>query len=156
MKWLGYLWSGLNTVVSALYLGLFWALGWVRRVGWTEYAVLLDVVPGSALDRYMARGNWLGWASGAFVTVRLAAAAADRQAARTIRHEDRHVQQQLAFGPLQPILYVLASVWIWLFQRSRHSYLDNPFERDARRYAGQVVDIPREWWADPNDRWSWW
>jgi len=80
---------------------------------------------------------------------------------RTELHEVRHCFQQLVFGPLHYPLYLLMSALIWLyaapFNKNLHAYLDNPFEKDARKAAGQQVHIPRSQWPQgPNDRWSWW
>jgi len=77
-------------------------------------------------------------------------------------HELRHCDQQFAFGPFHYPAYFLASAWLavsnlWKPQeKRRHIYLDNPFERDARKAAGQKVDVPREEWPDgPNDYNPW-
>ena len=76
---------------------------------------------------------------------------------RTIRHERRHGYQIFVFGLLQPVIYFLSSVWIYFFMKKLHSYYDNPFERDARAFAGQQVDIPKsQWMSGPADRWAWW
>jgi hypothetical protein len=149
----GNLWALPNTIVSAIYLGVFAILGWVKFESFEQWSIKLSVRPGSGwLWDQMKNGNWAGWSSGAFIVIR------DDfiNVHRTIIHEERHVLQQYVFGVFQPILYFLASVFIWVFLRSRHSYYDNPFERDARRSAGQRVDIPKEAWRDPNDRWAWW
>jgi hypothetical protein len=81
----------------------------------------------------------------------------DAWVARTIVHEGAHCWQFLILGLLQPVLYLGHSVFILIFQKSKHPYLDNWFERAARKKAGQRVDIPRtEWPQGPRDRWPWW
>jgi hypothetical protein len=94
--------------------------------------------------------GWYGWASGCFIILR------EDAKGRSVPHEERHVWQQMIFGILAPILYVLASIFIFFFRKALHSYYDNPFEVDARRFAGQRIKIPRDAWADPQDRWAWW
>lgn len=84
-----------------------------------------------------------------------------RQLTRTLQHEYRHCMQQLLFGPLFYPVYALCSVAIWVYSSAvdddYHAYLDNPFERDARRAAGQPVYIPRRLWPQGRkDRWPWW
>lgn len=75
----------------------------------------------------------------------------------TIKHEYRHCQQWAWFGCFFPLVYFLASIYIFVFTKNKHAYLDNPFEKDARKYAGQKVDIPKELWLHgPEDRWPWW
>lgn len=76
---------------------------------------------------------------------------------RIFLHEQEHCFQQYKYGVFFLILYVLESLRIFFFDRSKHSYLDNRFEREARAAAGQRVDIPREEWPQgPSDYWIWW
>lgn len=53
----------------------------------------------------------------------------------TRRHERVHVGQYERLGPLFLPAYVLASVWAAV--HGGHAYLDNRFERQARRLAGE-------------------
>ena len=78
----------------------------------------------------------------------------------TLIHERRHCQQQFWFGMFFYPAYLLHSIWIYIsnFWREdkRHAYLDNWFERDARRTAGQPVNISRDRWMDgPDDYIPW-
>jgi hypothetical protein len=50
---------------------------------------------------------------------------------RTRAHERVHVEQFERWGPFFPLLYLGASLVAW--QRGGHYYLDNYFEREARR-----------------------
>ncbi|RUL88228.1 hypothetical protein TsocGM_08715 [Tautonia sociabilis] len=50
-------------------------------------------------------------------------------------HELAHVRQAERWGPAFIPAYLLASAWAW--SRGEHSYLDNWFERDARRACGE-------------------
>lgn len=52
-------------------------------------------------------------------------------------HEQAHVRQVERWGIAFIPAYFLASAWAW--KRGKHYYLDNWFERDARRACG-------EWW----------
>ena len=149
---IGHLVGSVNTIVSALYLGVFWLLGWVRYERMTSWAIVLRAVEGKSLsDNWLSEG-WTAWASGAFIVIRH-----DRLSNQaTLRHEERHVQQQMWLGPLQPVLYFIMSVFIWGFLQDKHSYYDNLFERDARGAAGQEIDIPKSWWQQKDNRWYWW
>ena len=49
-------------------------------------------------------------------------------------HEQAHVRQAERWGGAFLPAYMLASLWEW--SRGRHYYLDNWFERDARRACG--------------------
>ena len=50
-------------------------------------------------------------------------------------HEQAHVRQAERWGGAFLPAYMLASLWEW--SRGRHYYLDNWFERDARRACGE-------------------
>jgi len=104
--------------------------------------------------------DWAGW-SGPWVIIVKDLPKEDsaeyKRWLRTLLHELRHCIQQLILGPLFYIIYILDSIFIWIFIKSKHAYLDNVFERDARDYAGQQVNIPKdEWMHGPDDRWPWW
>ncbi len=49
-------------------------------------------------------------------------------------HEQVHVRQAEIWGPAFLPAYLASSAWEWA--RGRHYYLDNWFERDARRACG--------------------
>jgi len=78
----------------------------------------------------------------------------------TVTHELRHCLQWF-IGLLQPILYVGHFLYLLIVESlkkepTRHPYLDNWFERDARKSAGQLVDVPRgNWTHGPNDLNPW-
>jgi len=57
-------------------------------------------------------------------------------------HEQAHVRQVERWGALFLPAYGVASLWAWA--RGRHYYLDNWFERDARRRCGDE-DPARPW-----------
>ncbi|MBX6311385.1 MAG: hypothetical protein IRY99_00450 [Isosphaeraceae bacterium] len=50
-------------------------------------------------------------------------------------HEQAHVRQVELWGPAFIPAYLAASAWAWA--RGEHFYLDNWFERDARRACGE-------------------
>jgi hypothetical protein len=57
-------------------------------------------------------------------------------------HEQVHVRQVERWGALFLPAYVIASLWAWA--SGSHYYLDNWFERDARRRCGDE-DPARPW-----------
>jgi hypothetical protein len=57
----------------------------------------------------------------------------DAELRRTRAHERVHVSQYETWGPFFPLMYAGASLAAWL--RGRDGYLDNRFEREARRLA---------------------
>ena len=74
-----------------------------------------------------------------------------------LEHEDGgHIIQNYWLGVLFIPVYTVCTLWLYLFCHSKHSYHDNPFERRARRVAGQKVDLtPEEWTDGRNDRFPW-
>ena len=69
----------------------------------------------------------------------------------TMRHEIHHCKQHYRWGIFFFPVYILECLFIWLFMKDKHPYLDNHFERAARKAAGQLVNIPREQWPDGKD-----
>ena len=57
-----------------------------------------------------------------------------------LRHEQEHVHQQQVLGVFYPLFYWTMSLGL-LFCRSAHHIYDNSLEVDARRTAGQVIDV---------------
>lgn len=69
-----------------------------------------------------------------------------------ILHERRHSVQVLFWGSLWPVVYGVFFVWIKFFDTDMHPYWSNPFERDARRHAGQVYIYSQGYYyPGPND-----
>jgi hypothetical protein len=158
LRVLGMVWlSPATLVVWVLYISWAWAIGYIRYVGAADFGVALFTV-NTATPSWYSRAwkDWVGWSGPCVVIVR-----PGYEDSTTMAHELRHCQQQLVFGVLHYPIYGLCSAALWvvstLFNLDKHAYLDNPFERDARRAAGQPVDIPREQWTKgPDDRWPWW
>jgi len=76
---------------------------------------------------------------------------------RTLKHENKHCHQAYVLGIFYYLVYILECLWIFCFVLERHSYYDNWFEIEARKYAGQQINILKSQWKDgPKDRWAWW
>ena len=102
--------------------------------------------------------RWLGW-SGPCVYLYKNADNPNLDKVTRI-HELAHCKQQFKWGFIYYFVYILATIEILISnywsKNKRHGYLDNPFERAARKEAGQVVNIPKEYWTDgPNDYNPW-
>lgn len=138
------------SIFGFLYLLLFCHHHRVYEINFPYFEFHVDMT--SWTYRYLWHKRWSGVSIGSVIIIN-----PFYQSAQTRLHERRHSDQVFLFGVLQPILYVLSTLVIYLFFWNLHAYLDNPFERDARRHAGQQVDIPRsEWMHGPNDRFPWW
>ena len=153
---LGWVWSApytLPTLLVTLVLVLFRQLEYVAR---TDYLMFVWAPrDGSWMARHFERGRWKGFGFGGSVFTTLRPDHARWR--EIIAHEETHSFQQYAFGPLFWVLYALIGIFIWLFMPNKHSYYSHPFEVQARRRAGQPIEISKEKWRDgPFDRWPWW
>lgn len=104
--------------------------------------------------------DWYGW-SGPWVMIMKDLPKEEgsdyKRWTRSVLHELRHCIQQFVLGVWFYPCYIIDSMFIWVFIKDKHAYIDNTFERDARDYAGQRVNIPKdEWMHGPDDRWPWW
>lgn len=163
LKILGFIWLlPMTAIVWGCYILPFWAFGWLQFHGQAEFLVAMFSVSPKCPSWYSkAWKDWWGWSGPCVVVTREVPDFSGRYA-RTLDHELRHCAQQFVFGPLHYPLYALCLVVVWILGQfpqweNLHAYYDNPFERDARRAAGQPVNIPRDLWKKgPDDRWPWW
>lgn len=149
---LGWLWAAPLTIPSLI---LSWILVACRQLNFCRFS--LDAL---TCEFKTVKGNWLErkllaqWAG-----MNLAGAIWYNQAyadsEKTQKHERWHALQCYVLGIFMPALYFLCAAWIWLFQKDKHAYMDNPFERGARRAAGQPVEVDYKAWFG-EDRWPWW
>jgi hypothetical protein len=155
MRALGFIWLlPVTLLVWLLYVGPLWALGYTELEAVDRWVARFRLcAPDSYYERVLWR-RWRGWSGPCCLLYRPYEVRTPENVAReqqVLRHERRHCDQQFVFGVLAYPLYALASVWVYLFQPDRHPYYDNPFERDARRAAGEQVDG-----VGDDDRWPWW
>lgn len=132
--------------------------GTFERVRVTKRLAIIWDVDNESKFYKQAMSGWYGFVLGANICVVDVPSKDTPWWEKHLKHEEKgHVIQQYIFGVLFIPLYALFTGFIWLFLRSKHSYLDNPFERWARRVAGQKINIPKEEWPNgPNDRFPFW
>jgi hypothetical protein len=141
IRLLGYAWALPITLVALVaYVLPFWALGWYTRLGKRSDA-LVWLVDAGRVPKWLLR-LWLQWGGHAMGQVVVLKTHPDRSphAATMLVHELEHVRQCMRLGIFQPVLYALCSLAL-LVTRRGHPYWDNCFEIDARRAAGQPIDI---------------
>jgi hypothetical protein len=128
---------------------------WFRS--WYNYTPVFQLVNDDSWYAKLWR-DWYGWSGPWVILIKDLPGPEDgRCVSRTLSHEYRHWVQQMILGLLFYLVYILNSIYVWLFCKDKHAYLDNFFERDARKVAGQHVDIPRGMWPHGSrDRWPWW
>lgn len=153
--WGTLIWLPFTLLFYLFYIGPCLIMKQLYWDGWADFLIPKFVVKEETAAAWFLSlwGGWWGHALPTFIVTRHDTD--DPRFKRTLVHECRHVWQLFVFWIFQPIIYVLHTLYLYLFT-NRHAYYDNCFERDARRAAGQQVDIPPEQWRDPKDRWPWW
>jgi hypothetical protein len=136
---LGFIWAAPVTVVGLAYVTLFTAIGWYTRLGRHGDALVWQVNDKKS-PRWL-NYQWRRWCGHTVGNVVVLKYSPDTDRGRVIlNHEQEHVHQCMVLGAFQPICY-----WITYLAlkacRHAHPYYDNPFEVDARRAAGQIVDV---------------
>ena len=142
---------------------LFWIFGVVLlltkqiqkfEVNWDDFTFLWDLKNNGWFCKvfFLGRG-WGGYSCGNNIIV---VDSDTERWKRTIKHEQKHCHQQFILGVLFPVAYIIESLTIYFFEKDKHSYYSNAYERAARKYASQQVDIPKSQWKDGiDDRWCW-
>jgi hypothetical protein len=156
LRTLGFIWLlPMTIIIWAFYVLPLWAFGCIKWDGWQSYLIARFTLVND--DGWYARAwrDWAGW--GGPCVILLKEGADPSWDSITEAHEERHCVQQFLLGPTFYPAYFFDSLALWIFFSKRHAYLDNIFERDARRYAGQPVVIdPSGWPQGEDDRWPWW
>ena len=123
---LGQLWAAPLTAAGLLHALLLGA----RPAGVTGGAVELVAPSRGPLSWFFRRMHVSAYTWGACIVYRARRLLADEGLRR---HEQEHVRQCWALGPLMLLAYPLAS--LWALARGRRVYADNVFEIAARRAA---------------------
>jgi hypothetical protein len=141
LRILGWFWAAPVTLVGLVYALTFWALGWHKWYGLSDDALVWTVNLNKAPVRLLLM--WSGWGGhtiGNVVIVKYSPLDGPRQA-QTLLHEQQHVRQGMILGVFHPVMYGLIWLSIKLACKNSHPYYDSSFEVDARRGAGQDVDV---------------
>lgn len=137
----GMLWASPITAVCFIFYVLpFWVLGWYRYVGFYETAWVWKLQETAPSFVHKLWSGWAGHALGNLV-VMIEEPDISRYTGVILTHELQHVDQCMRLGIFQPIMYGLNNLIIRFGCKNSHPYYDNPFEIDARRGAGQIIDV---------------
>jgi hypothetical protein len=112
------------------------ACGMVGPFVWRYRYATIVVLRGRFAARMLAKG-WAATTVGEHVFCYSDPFADPEQ--RILKHEWRHVWQQMVFGIFQPMVYGVHWLYLRTVKRlpSREAYRQVCWERDARRYAGE-------------------
>lgn len=136
-KIVGQVWASPVTFAGLLYASLFKAVGWYKFHGKTEDALVFRT--GTSMPKWL-EGLWATWDGHAIGSVVVMNCDPEKKP-KQLSHELVHVRQCMRLGIFQPIAYCLCWLFIKLGCESSNAYWSNPFEIDARRAAGQTVDV---------------
>ncbi len=140
---LGFIWALPVTLLGLAYVGLFTLFGWYRYLGARGNALVWQPnVDKSPAWLVRAWDGWAGHCIGNVIVVKF-----DPDVAfgiTVIRHELAHAEQCMRLGIFQPILYGLSWLGIRFGCPNSHPYHDQFLEVDARRAAGQLIDVVGE------------
>lgn len=141
----GVIWALPVTIVALLvYVAPFCALKWYKCVGVKNIAIvftLSDSAPNFLKKAWERTG---GHTFGNVVVFKKEPDENLRASQALFAHEMTHVRQYMCLGLFMPIMYCVCSLIGKILEKSigkYDSYFDNPFEIQARRNAGQVIDV---------------
>jgi hypothetical protein len=137
---LGVIWAAPLTLIALLYVGLFTALRWYSYHG-ISHDALVFLTNKSRMPKPLANSwaNWGGHAIGNVIVLNVEPGA--RRFETLLKHESVHVAQCMRGGVFAAIAYPLCMLFIKWMCIASDAYYSNPFEIDARRAAGQTVDV---------------
>lgn len=136
-KYLGYVWASPVTLFGLAYSSSFQLVGWHMWVGVKDDGLVWRVSP--AAPSWLVK-LWKAWSGHAIGNVIVLNVDPDKRPV-VLTHELVHVRQCMRLGIFQPIIYGLTYLGIKFGCEASHPYFSNPFEIDARRVAGQIVDV---------------
>jgi hypothetical protein len=130
---LGFVWLlPMTIVIWTLYVLPLWITGQIKYEGALDFLIAKFVLIDRGNWYSRAWKNWGGWSGPCVVVYRKFD---ERGTQLILKHEYRHCQQQFVFGALHYPLYGLMFL-VYLAFTNKNPYYDNPFEVDARKYAG--------------------
>ena len=139
LRFVGYAWAAPYTLLGLTYVLAFSSLGWYVRVGTHGDALVWR--PSDRMPAWLASA-WARWNGHTVGNVVVMKPDLSTDRGRTcLRHEQEHVRQYSVLGPFFVPLYLLSWLTIRLACPRSNPYHGNPLEVEARRAAGQVVDV---------------
>lgn len=143
-KIFGILWALPITFLMFLYVTPFWISGDYAYIGWNGISWLWLFRPQDKRSRFRdflekSWGNKRARSAGNIVIIK--AHRPGKWSKIIEQHEIAHVNQAMMFGIFYPFFYFLFWLLAKLVFKNAHPIYDNLFEIDARRFAGQIVDV---------------
>ena len=138
LKIIGYTWAFPVTFIGLTYASFFKVMGWYKWHG-IEGDAMVWLVDHSKSPNWL-KNLWKGWGGHAIGNV-IILSESPQLKPMILKHEQKHVDQVMKLGIFQPFIYAISSIGIYLGCSGSDHYYSNPFEVDARRHAGQIIDV---------------
>lgn len=136
---LGMLWCSPITILGGLYVSLFSTFGWFDYAGWIGHAwffvVRKEQMPRFVVNMMKNDGHCIG-----NIIVMKQQPNVSKQTQISALHELARAEHYMRLGIFLPLAYELCSI-LNKIGCPRNDFYDNPFEIDARRAAGQIIDV---------------
>lgn len=140
---LGMIWASPITLVCFVFYVLpCWAMKWYEYIGYHDIVWAWKIREEAPEWMHKLWKGWAGHCVGNIVVV-IERPEKSQYAGVIMTHEQQHAVQCMRLGVFQPIMYFLNKLVIRYACKNSHPYFDNPFEIDARRGAGQVIDYKK-------------
>lgn len=137
LRILGHTWCAPLTIFGLIYALVFTTLGWYS---WDSRQGSALVFNTSKMPQWLEK-LWRGWAGHTVGHVVVLSVVETRARSITLRHEQEHIAQMMRLGVFHPVIYLIIMGVIKLSCKNIEPYKMNVFEIDARRAAGQPVDL---------------
>lgn len=135
LRVLGHIWCAPLTFVGLVYVLALWALRWYTFHGVEGDSIVWVLNPIAPAFFLKLWSGWGGHTVGAVIVM----STPPMLQPDVLVHEQRHTLQCMRLGIFQPIFYWLCMLAIVVACPSSKPYLNNFFEEDARRAAGEQV-----------------
>jgi len=145
-------------LVWLTYILPLWAVGEIKYEGRPHRFIWVFENPISPLSKYdRLWKKWSGWSGPCvYIYKKHDGPEGPLYDAVTRKHELKHCADQFNWGIFFYPAYLVSSAWVGIKnlwnKDKKHMYINNYFEKRARKEAGQHVNIPRDKWPDgPED-----
>jgi len=139
-RFAGFVWAAPLTALALVYVELFTLFGWYKSLG-VHGDALVWLADETKMPNWLMN-MWSKWAGHAFGNIVVTKYDPETDKGRiTLRHEQEHVSQCSRLGPFMPFLYAISWLTIKIACKNSSPYYSHPLEIDARRAAGQVIDV---------------
>lgn len=134
---LGFIWAAPLTAIGLSYVLSLSIFGWYKFIGFRDDALVW--VTTERTPSLLSMIKYSGRTIGNVVVIKYNPDTTEGRT--TLKHEQQHVRHYMRLGPFMPLLYSVSWMSIKLACSNSDPHYSNVFEVDARRAAGQIIDV---------------